>query len=69
MVTAAVVNGGVITMENVDEVEGAAVEVIEEVVFNPNDSTLLLLKHFIFRWPWTVSGSDFANSSNSCVIF
>jgi hypothetical protein len=67
--TAAVVNGGVITMENVDEVEGAAVEVIEEVVFNPDDITLLLLRQFIFRWPWTASASGFANSSNSCVMF
>ena len=43
MATAGVVNGGVITMENVDEVEGVADEVIEEVVFNFNDITCILL--------------------------
>ena len=37
-------NGGVITMESVDEVEEVVDEVIEEVVFDPNDVTLLLLK-------------------------
>ena len=37
-------NGGVITMESVDEVEEAADEVIEEVVFDPNNITFLLLK-------------------------
>ena len=56
-------NGGVITM---DEVEEAADEVIEEVVFDANDITFLLLKQFIFRWSWTGSGSS--NSSNSCMI-
>ena len=38
-------NGGVITMESVDEVEEAADEVIEEVVFDTNDITFLLLKN------------------------
>ena len=42
----AVENGEVvIMMENVDEVE-AADEVIEEVVFDSNDITFLLLKFF-----------------------
>jgi hypothetical protein len=43
-VAVAMVNGGVITMESVDEVEEAAGEVIEEVVFDPNDVNFLLLK-------------------------
>jgi hypothetical protein len=37
-------NGGVITMESVDEMEEAAGEVIEEVVFDPNDIKFFLLK-------------------------
>lgn len=46
MATAVVVNGGVITMEreNVAEVEGAAGEVIEEVVFDSNDLPPFSLK-------------------------
>ena len=40
----AMVNGGVITMESVDEVEEAADEVIEEVIFDSNYITFLLLK-------------------------
>jgi hypothetical protein len=43
-VAVAMGNGGVITMESVDEVDEAAGEVIEEVVFNPNDIAFLLLK-------------------------
>ena len=39
-------NGGVIMMEIVVEAEEAADEVIEEVVFDPNDITFLLLKYF-----------------------
>ena len=37
-------NGGVITMESVDEVAEVADEEIEEVVFDLNDITFLLLK-------------------------
>jgi hypothetical protein len=62
----AVENGGVITMESVEEVEEVADEVIEEVIFDLNDITYLLLKNFIFRWSWT--GSGFSNSSNPRMI-
>ena len=59
-------NGGVITMESVDEVEGA-VDEVTEVLFNLNDiSDYLLLKINLFlRWPWTGSGSS---NSNHCMI-
>jgi hypothetical protein len=41
-------NGGVIMTASVEEVEEGADEVIEEVKFNPNNITLLLLLKLVF---------------------
>ena len=62
-VAMAMENGGVM-MVSVDE--EAADEVIEEVVFDSNNITFLLLNFFFARWSW--AGSGFSNSSNSCMI-
>jgi hypothetical protein len=47
-VAVATENGEVITMESVDEVEEAADEVIEEVVFDPNVIAFSLAEVFYF---------------------